>query len=125
MRTTKPLKDFISEAFPDWLVLDEPRKVDAVNRPTAVIYPQKINRQNVIGGALCVEVESNLWLLTEKEKASEVEVELDRLVFDLLGEIENRDGFAWSTAERAGLEGAGHGWNLTVITQFQITPLER
>ena len=118
MRTTKPLADWARATFPTWHVVDDTRRLDGVSRPTIVLWPERLQRRSQAGPNLAVTVDIHAAILTPKTAPGEIEADLDALLFEFLQELEDTPAYAWDTAQRGALEGAGQSWDLTITNGF-------
>lgn len=120
MRTTHYLTEYLRQVFPEWLVIDEPRTLDEVKKPTVIVIPDTITRFPSNGDVLAVSIATRVLLMSPVLRPHLVEENLDEAIVALLKAIEHHEHFTWETATRAGIEGGGHGYELTVTIPLQI-----
>lgn len=115
------VRDAIKATQPGWNVIAEARTPDAVIKPTAVIWTSTIDRHDA-GGGQFVQSKVELWLLPPGGLAPEpLEAAADTMLTAAIDIIETTEGLVWESASRGSLDGAWHGWHLTLTIAHQLT----
>ncbi len=110
----------IRAAQPDWNVIDTARRLDAISRPTAVVWPVTMTRVDV-QGLEWLRTTLDVWIVTPPSTPpATLEAALEGLALDLLDVLDTTPSIAWDTAERGVLDDAFHGWKVTATTIHRI-----
>ncbi len=114
------IAEAIRAARTDWNVIDTARKVDAISRPTAIVWPTTITRI-AQHGVDWLQTSLEVWIITSTgTPADKLETTLETLLIQLLEVLEPLNEIAWDTAERGVLDETFHGWKVTATTVHQI-----
>lgn len=114
------VRDLIAAAVPNWNVYAAARTPDVLTKHTAVIWTSQLTRTEYAGGEY-VNSTVELWLLAANQDSGNLEEVLDNMLTLVLDAIEHQASIAWSTAVRGSLDGAWHGWHLTLTVAHNIT----
>ena len=115
------VRDQVKTAQPTWNVLAEARTPDAVIKPTAVVWTAQLARLDA-GGGQFIQSTVELWLLPPSDlQPGPLEDKADAMLLEALNVVETTEGLTWSQATRGALDGAFHGWHLTLTVAHQLT----
>lgn len=103
-----------------WTVVSDPRQIDTVTRPGAIVLWTGKRKRSELNGFEIIADELVLWVLTATTKPDAIEDDLDSQLHAVLEVIEGLDGFTWTEAERAVLADKFEGWSLTVQCNYKI-----
>jgi hypothetical protein len=121
MSARKALRDALSAALEGWQLVSDPRSLDSVRKPGAVVLgTNKRTRVPALGLGWFTE-ELTLWVLTATTKPELIEDDLDGLLLQVLEVLEPLEWASWDTADRMVLADAYDGYKLTVTTNVQLT----
>lgn len=112
------VRDLLTAAHPTWNVIATARTPDAIGKPTAIIWTDKLDR-GYAGGLELVTSTVELWLLTYKQ--DQPEDHLDAMLTDVLDTLEDPDWLTWTEATRSALDGIWHGWHITLTVAHNLT----
>lgn len=112
------LRDALTAGLPGWQVVSDPRALDSVRKPGAVVLgTTRITR---IPGSPLLGAELALWVLTATTKTDQIEDDLDSLLKAVCDVLEPLDAFSWTAAERLVLADTYDGYKVTVTCGYQI-----
>lgn len=117
----KLLAEALKVALPGWQIIADPREIDTVRKPGAVLlYTAKRTRPAKLGlDWLTDEIE--LFVITATDKPELIEDDLDGLLLQVMEALEPLEGFGWTEATRETLADRFHTWKLPITCGFKIT----
>lgn len=128
--TTNPARLLVRDLIADLVVTDQPdtwnviaeaRTPDAVVRRTAVVWTGEIARTGYARGRYITST-VELWLLPPSDlKPAALEDAADAMLATIVPLLEATRWVSWTTAKRSTLDGAWHGWHLTLTVAHKIT----
>lgn len=111
--------------LPAWQVVSDPRQLDGVRQPGAVVLWTGVRRRLELQSLTMLSDELNVWCLTPTNKPEAIEPGLDALLLDVLQVIEGQPELSWDTAERGVLADTYDGWRVVVTCAYVLTETER
>lgn len=120
MSARTALRDALVAGLSGWQVVSDPRVLDVVRKPGAVVLgTQKLQKVPALGlGWFTCDL--TLWVLTAATKPDAIEDDLDGLLLTVLAVLEPLEWATWDTAERLVLADAFDGYKLTVTATVQL-----
>lgn len=109
----------LTAALPTYRVLGYAADLDAVARPTVLVWADKIVRRPEWASGL-FEFTLMMWVLVGTEDPARADDALDDALEDVLGALQPIGWVQWSGAERGVLRDAFHGWQITVTAVATI-----
>lgn len=119
MNARTALAQALGAALPDYRVLGYTTDLDAVTRPTVMLWQALVERADEFGlGRLKVTLE--LWVLVGAEDPAKVDDALDDALDDVLDALQGVTWVDWTTCERGVLLERHHGYRITALAVAQI-----
>lgn len=110
----------IRASRPDWNVVETARRLDAISRPTAIVWPTTMTRVEQ-HGVDWLQTSLEVWIVTSPTTTpATLETVLEDLAVQLLDVLEAAPEVSWDTAERGVLDETFHGWKVTATTVHRI-----
>lgn len=114
------LRDALTAGLTGWQVVSDPRALDSVRKPGAVVLgTNKRTRTPTLGLGWFTE-ELTLWVLTATTRPDQIEDDLDALLLQVLQVLEPLDSVRWDVAERLVLADTYDGYKITITTLVQL-----
>lgn len=119
MSGRKILADKLSDDLDGWLVVSTPKALDAIARPTVVLWTTRRKRDGQIELSLLTD-EIELWVLDPTTKPELIEDALDARLLEVIEALEQYKEFAWEAADRAVLAEVFSGWRMTLTCIYNV-----
>lgn len=119
MSGRKILADKLSDDLDGWLVASTAKPIDAITRPTCVLWTTRRKRDEQIELSLLTD-EIELWVLDPTTKPELIEDALDARLLEVIEALEQYEAFSWDTAERAVLAEVFSGWRMTITCIYNV-----
>lgn len=119
MNVRSALADALAGALPDFRVLGYPLDVDAVTRPTVMLWTSLVERLEQIDLDR-LRVTTELWVLVGTEDPARVDDALDDALEAVVYALHPIGWVTWSTAERGVLQDRFHGYRITAQAVAKI-----
>lgn len=117
IRTT--LATALAAALPGYRVIGYSTSLDAVTRPTIMLWTSLIERFDAFGhDRLKVTVET--WVVVGSEDPEKANDAADEALVDVLGVVQSIPLIEWTSAERGVLFDSFHGYRITATAVAQI-----
>lgn len=113
------LAQALATALPDVRVLGYPADVEAVTRPTVMLWQSLIERSDLLGLDR-VKVTLELWALVATEDPARADDALDEHLENVLYALQDLTWLDWTTAERGVLAERFHGYRVTAQAVAKI-----
>lgn len=107
------LETALKAGLTGWNVRSTPLGLDAVPKPTALIWSAKMARVDLNGFEVVKET-LEMWVLTTEDNPLTAEDDLESRLMDVLGVIEPLGFVTWTEANREVLADTWQGWHLTL-----------
>lgn len=119
MNVRQALVDALTPELPTYRLLGYPLDLDAVTRPTVMLWQSRVERLEQIElDRLLVTVE--LWVVTGSEDPSKADDLLDDSLSDVIEALHPITWINWTTAERGVLHDRFHGYRITAQAVAKI-----
>lgn len=119
MNARTALSEALTDALPGFRVLGYSQDLDAVTRPTVMVWTSLIERAEQFGLDR-IKVTVELWVLVGNDNPEAANDALDDALEDVLGALQDVDWIDWTTAERGVLFDRFHGYRITALAVAQI-----
>ena len=114
------MAEALRAALPTWQIVSDPREIDSVRKPGALIlFTAKRTRLAKLGlDWLTDDIE--LYVVTAADKVELIEDDLDNLVAQVMNALEPLDAFSWTEATRETLLDRFNTWKLPITCVYKL-----
>lgn len=102
-----------------WRVVGYPTELDAVTRPTVMVWTESLEPAEQIGRDR-LRVTLSLWVLSSSQNPATADDDLDARLVDVIAVLHPLAWIAWTSAERGVLADTYHGYRITATAGVQI-----
>lgn len=114
------LADRFKAALPSsWRIMGNARELDAITRPTVMLWQQRIERAEQIN-LHTLTCTLQVWVLVPGTDVDKADDELDAMLVAVLEAFQGQREYHWTAAERGVLYEKFHGWRLDVTAAYTI-----